>query len=65
MAENEVTLLLAAIACQRVHAVRCLVEEGTGKGMSLDRVRERVLKVAAAACRDQLLPAPRACEPGR
>ena len=45
MAENEVTLLLAALAYELVHAIRCLIEESTGEGMSLDRVAERVLKV--------------------
>ncbi len=51
MAENEVTLLLAAIAYEMVHAIRCLLEEATGEGMSLERVRERVLKVATAVVR--------------
>ena len=48
MAENEVTLLLAAFAYQLVHALRSLLEEATGEGISLERVRERVLKVATA-----------------
>ncbi len=48
MAENEVTLLLAAIAYQLVHALRSLVEQATGEGISLDRVRERILKVATS-----------------
>ena len=51
MAENEVTLLLAAIAYELVHTIRCLVEEGTGEGMSLDRVRVHVLKVATMVVR--------------
>ena len=51
MAENEVTLMLAAIAYELVHAIRCLLEGATGEGMSLDRVRERVLKVATAVVR--------------
>lgn len=51
MAENEVTLLLAAIAYQLVHTLRCLLEGATGQGFSLDRVRERVLKVAASVVR--------------
>lgn len=51
MAENEVTLLLSAFAYQLVHALRCLIEQATGEGMSLDRVRERVLKVATSVVR--------------
>lgn len=51
MAENEVTLLLAAFAYQLVHALRCLLEEAAGDGLSLDRVRERVLKVATSVVR--------------
>lgn len=51
MAENEVTLLLAAVAYELVHSIRCLLETETGDGMSLDRVRERVLKVATAVVR--------------
>ena len=51
MAENEVTLLLAAIAYELVHALRCLLEVATGDGISLDRVRERVLKVASSVIR--------------
>lgn len=51
MAENEVTLLLAAIAYQLVHTLRCLLEGATGEGFSLDRLRERVLKVAASVVR--------------
>jgi len=54
MAENEVTLLLAAIAYELVHAVRCLLEHATGEGFSLDRVRERVLKVATSVVRHAL-----------
>ncbi len=51
MAENEVTLLLAAFAYQLVHALRCVLEDATGDGLSLDRVRERVLKVATSVVR--------------
>jgi len=50
-AENEVVLLLAALAYELVHAVRCLVEIETGDGLSLDRVRERFLKVATSVVR--------------
>ena len=49
--KNEVTLLLAAIAYELVHTIRCLAEEGTGEGMSLDRVRAHVLKVATVVVR--------------
>jgi len=51
MAENEVVLLLAALAYELVHALRCLVETETGDGLSLDRVRERILKVATSVVR--------------
>lgn len=46
-AQNEVRLLLNALAYNVVHAVRVLVERATGQGWSLRRVRERVLRVAA------------------
>ncbi len=46
-AQNEVRLLLNALAYNLVHAVRVLVERATGEGWSLRRVRERVLRVAA------------------
>ena len=51
MAENEVTLILAAIAYELVHAVRCLLEDATGDGFSLDRIQERVLKAATSVVR--------------
>ena len=51
MAENEVSLLLAALAYELVHALRCIAEIATGHGMSLDRVRERLLKVPASVVR--------------
>jgi hypothetical protein len=47
IAENEVALLLAAMAYELMHAARCLLEEGYGEGLSLRRLRERVLKTAA------------------
>lgn len=50
-AENEVVLLLSAIAYELLHAVRCLLVEGTGEGWSLQRLRERVLKVATVLIR--------------
>jgi len=46
MAENEVSLLLSAFAYALMHAVRCLLEAVTETGVSLRRLRERVLKVA-------------------
>jgi Transposase DDE domain group 1 len=46
-ANNEVRLLLNALAYNLVHAARVLLEEATGEGWGLRRVRERVLKVAA------------------
>jgi hypothetical protein len=45
-AHNEVLLLLNLLAYNLGHAVRVLVERATGQGMSLRRVRERVLRVA-------------------
>jgi len=47
IAENEVSLVLAAMAYELMHAVRCLLEKGHGEGLSLRRLRERVLKTAA------------------
>jgi hypothetical protein len=46
-ANNEVRLLLSALAYNLVHAARVLMEQATGEGWGLRRVRERVLKVAA------------------
>ena len=46
-ANNEVRLLLNALAYNLVHAARVLLEQATGEGWGLLRVRERVLKVAA------------------
>lgn len=46
-ANNEVRLLLNALAYDLVHAARVLLEQATGEGWGLRRVRERVLKVAA------------------
>ena len=51
MAENEVSLLLAAIAYELMHAVRCILAQVTDEGWSLRRVRERVLKGAATIVR--------------
>lgn len=46
-AHNEVLLLLNVLAYDIVHATRLMIEAATGKGWSLRRVRERVLRVAA------------------
>lgn len=46
-ANNEVRLLLSALAYNLVHAARVLMEQATGEGWGLRRVRERVLKVPA------------------
>jgi hypothetical protein len=43
---NEVRLLLNALAYNIAHVARVLVEEATGEGVSLRRLRERVLRVA-------------------
>jgi hypothetical protein len=45
--QNEVTLLLSALAYNLMHGVRVLVEKKTGEGWSLQRLRERVLLVAS------------------
>ena len=39
--------MLNALAYNLVHAARVLMEQATGEGWGLRRVRERVLKVAA------------------
>jgi hypothetical protein len=46
-AHNEAILLLNALAYNIVHTARVLLEQATGEGWSLKRVRERLLKVAA------------------
>ena len=46
-AQNEVILLVNALAYNVAHAARVLVETATGEGWSLMRVRERLLRVAA------------------
>jgi hypothetical protein len=46
-AQNEVILLLNALAYNVAHAARVLTEAATGEGWSLMRLRERVLRVAA------------------
>jgi len=51
LAENEVSLLLAALAYELVHTVRCALQQVTDEGWSLRRVRERVLKAAGTVVR--------------
>lgn len=51
MACNEVLLLLSALAYGLVHGLRCLLQAATGRGWSLQRVRERALKVGARLLR--------------
>jgi hypothetical protein len=46
-AHNQVRLLLNALAYNLINAARTLLEDSTGEGWSLLRVRQRVLKVAA------------------
>jgi hypothetical protein len=48
MAENGVSLFLAALAYELMHLVRSLLKESDGDGFSLRRLRERLLKVATA-----------------
>ena len=43
---NEALLLLNALAYNLAHAARVLMERATGEGWSLQRFRERVLRVA-------------------
>jgi len=45
-AHNEAILLLNALAFNLVHAVRVLISKADGHGWSLQRVRERILRVA-------------------
>jgi hypothetical protein len=45
-AQNEVTLLLNVLAYNLAHVLRTLLEAATGEGWSLQRVRERVLRLA-------------------
>jgi hypothetical protein len=47
MARNQVNLLLILYAYQLMHSLRYLMERQTGKGWSLKRLREQLLKVAA------------------
>ncbi len=46
-AHNEVLLLLNALAYNAVHTLRVLIEQETGQGWSLMRVRQTILRVAA------------------
>lgn len=45
-AQNEIILLLNALAYNVLHAARTMVEAATREGWSLQRVRERLLRVA-------------------
>lgn len=47
LAQNEVRLLLNALAYNLMHVTRCLIAEATGEGWSLQRFREQLLKVPA------------------
>ena len=51
MAENEVCLLLAAMAYELMHAVRCILALVADEGWSLRRIRERFLKGACTIVR--------------
>jgi hypothetical protein len=46
-AHNQVRLLLNALAYNLVHTTRALLADSTGEAWSLQRVRQRVLKVAS------------------
>jgi hypothetical protein len=45
-AHNETILLLNALSFNLVHAARVLISKADGRGWSLQRVRERILRVA-------------------
>lgn len=47
MARNEINLLLSLYAYQIMHGLRCVMEQQTRTGWSINRLREQVLKVAA------------------
>jgi hypothetical protein len=46
-AQNDVRLLLNALAYNIAHVARCFIEEATKDGWSLRRLQERVLRVAS------------------
>ena len=50
-AQNETLLLLNLLAYEVLHAGRCVMEQATGTGWSLRRLRERVLRVASRVVR--------------
>ena len=50
-AHNETLFLLNLLAYEILHAGRCLMEQATGTGWSLRRLRERVLRVASRVVR--------------
>ena len=50
-AQNETLLLLSLLAYEVLHAARRLMEQATGTGWSLRRLRERVLRVASRVVR--------------
>ena len=50
-AQNETLLPLNLLAYEVLHAGRCVMEQATGTGWSLRRLRERVLRVASRVVR--------------
>ena len=50
-AQNESLLLLNLLAYELLHAGRCVMQQATGTGWSLRRLRERVLRVASRVVR--------------
>ena len=50
-AQNETLLLLNLLAYELLHAGRCVMQQATGTGWSLRRLRERVLRVASRVVR--------------
>lgn len=51
LGENEVSLLLAALAYNLLHALRCIAEGELGVRISVRRLRERLLKAGAVVTR--------------
>ena len=50
-AHNETLFLLNLLAYEVLHAGRCVMEQATGTGWSLRRLRERVLRVSSRVVR--------------
>ena len=62
--DNNVALLLAALAYELLHHLRRGIERKTGQGWSLARLRERVLRVATSVIRHARRTVFRVCPTG-